>query len=124
MTRHFAVYGTLNARRAVKRPHNSGVYVKRAAYAILASVAALTFSACNRQNLVAKATATDMYFQQHYTWACVDVVGPVSCGPCQMAVNDAAKLVPLANAVYKIGALPDKEVAELKALIKRLEACP
>lgn len=75
-------------------------------------------------HLVAKATATATYYQSSYQWKCLDQVGPVACRPCQRAVNDAAKMIPVANAVQKIGPLPPQEVSELQDLILRLEQCP
>jgi hypothetical protein len=74
--------------------------------------------------LVQKATATATYYQDSYVWKCVDVVGPVTCGPCQSAVNTAAKWIPLANKVQKIGALPSQEKQELTELIAALAECP
>jgi len=74
--------------------------------------------------LVAKATATATYYQDSYVWKCVDQAGPSTCAPCQTAVNQAAKWIPLANKVQKIGSLPSQEREELKDLLKRLEACP
>lgn len=111
----------------------------------------LLTGACNSadMNLVAKATAYSTYYQESYMKKCVDLPGtergPESCGPCSVAVNDAAGRkgvvlydkdgkrigerdeigdVPLANMVYKSGYLPPAEAEELKALIVRLKECP
>ena len=74
--------------------------------------------------LVASATATATYYQASYQWKCLDKPPAYGCRPCQAAVNDAAKMIPVANQVQKLGKLPPQEVAELKDLILRLEQCP
>jgi hypothetical protein len=74
--------------------------------------------------LVSKATAADTYYQDHYLAVCVEKVGPTTCQPCQTAINQAARDIPLANKVQKIGPMPKHEVSELNELITALEACP
>lgn len=85
---------------------------------------ATSLACASGRSLVQKATAYDTYFQDSYMMKCVEKVGPPTCRPCQTAINDAARIVPLANKVQKLGPLPKQEVEELKDLIARLEACP
>ncbi len=93
------------------------------AAAIVAAFASLACASADFK-LVQKATAYDTYFQDSYMDKCVKVQGPAECKPCHDAINDAARVIPLANKVQKIGPMPSQEVSEVKDVIKRLEACP
>lgn len=84
-------------------------------------VAAALLSACfcsSDKALVSKATAAHMYWEDRYEKKCVAVKsGDIGqCRACQSTLNEARGTVTLANAVYKVGPLPEEERAEVKGV--------
>lgn len=86
----------------------------------------LPLSGCaSNQRLAAKAISYHTYFEASYEAKCVKVTGPSVCKDCQMLLNDSLWKVKTANSTYKLGAMPKKELDELKKLVADLEVtCP
>lgn len=89
-----------------------------------AALLLLLVGCSTNQRLVAKATADHMYYEYRYSQSCPGGHGPAECGPCQVALHNGLEQIRVANQVYKLGYMPEKEKAELKALVVALEACP
>jgi hypothetical protein len=93
------------------------------------------------KKIVGDAQAARMYHENRYDRACVQEKGPPTCKRMQTILNTLTRheprgcteqlppckvvgLIPLANEVQQVGALPKMEKKELEELVRQLEALP